>query len=100
MSAFVTRIPVDISSVTKYLPPGSDVEDVTFSRESGEVAVQWSNDRLHTGYSFHEEWPLASLEKGDHPASVKAKEFNKPVEPVAAPSPEATVKPGKRKARA
>lgn len=91
MSAYVTKLPVDLESVKKLLPPGSDVESVEFNKDTAEVELKWGNDALQTPYSFHFDWPLSMLQEGKRPEIVKDRVL-KAAEPVAAPA-----KKGKKK---
>lgn len=94
MSAYVTKLPIDVESVKKLLPPGSDVESVSFNAETREVELRWSNDTLVTGYTVHMDWPLALLQEGKRPDTVK----DRVLKPAPVPEPVvATAKKGKKK---
>lgn len=95
MSAFVTKLPVDLEAVKKLLPSGSDVESVSLNNETKEVELRWSNDSLTTGYTVHLDWPLALLQEGKRPDFVKDRTIPKAVDPLPEqPKPE---KKGRKK---
>lgn len=68
MSDFKTTIPVDISAVTKLLPPGSDLlGKPTFDPEAGQVTIHWHNKDLLTPYTFEVDYPIELLRDGKTP---------------------------------
>lgn len=82
MSQFKTTIPVDLSSVRKLLPNGSDVEGIHWNNTTREVEMTWSNRKLKTPYNVPTDFPVQMLHDQQLPKSVQILEAQQKQAPL------------------
>ncbi len=75
MSYFTTPIPIDLESVKKLLPTGSDILGVEWNPTESRIDLRWSNERLKTPFTFDHHFPLDSLKAKKLPEKTQLVEL-------------------------
>lgn len=74
MSAFLTKIPIDLEAIKKLLPANHYIEGITFNKDTNEVELTWSHHLFVTPFTFAQEYPISLLSEGKTPESTVKKE--------------------------
>jgi hypothetical protein len=71
MSDFSTFIAIDIDSITKLLPTGSDIYGLAWCPDTNMVELRWGNRKLVTPFTFSMPYDMELLKSGKTPPQVR-----------------------------
>jgi hypothetical protein len=71
MSDFSTFIAIDIDSITKLLPAGSDIYGLAWCPDTNMVELRWGNRKLVTPFTFSMPYDMELLKSGKTPPQVR-----------------------------